>query len=261
MSLIADGLLIATSLTTALYCLILSRRLRKLSDTGEGVGQQVLRLNAALTETKAAVGEIRSSAGAASDQLQQDVEVAKRQSQQLQLQIARALKSGVGVRAAPGRSAPGPDGERAPAAAGARAGRDDAAARDWAVSLEPVVEFDAVDPSEEDLDEQLRLTDAGSPDDPAAGRDAPPEEDDEFVGTGDLSEAEDHWPFDPAEGDNEGNSEWDNEGDEDLSGMDEIPGDPAELTRPRAGSSGRAGHSGQPEDGESGLLRVERMAV
>ena len=96
MSLIADGVLVATCLTTALYCLILSRRLRRLSDTGEGVGQQILRLNAALAETKAAVGEMRSSAKTALDQLEQDIEAAKHQSRQLQLQIARALKSGVG---------------------------------------------------------------------------------------------------------------------------------------------------------------------
>ena len=38
MSLIADGVLIATCLTTAVYCLVLSRRLKRLSATDDGIG-------------------------------------------------------------------------------------------------------------------------------------------------------------------------------------------------------------------------------
>ena len=59
MSLIADGVLIATCLTTAIYCLVLSRRLKRLTSTDDGIGQQILRLNKVLEETKAAVADIQ----------------------------------------------------------------------------------------------------------------------------------------------------------------------------------------------------------
>ncbi len=36
-TLIADGILIATCLTTAIYCVVLSRRLRRLSNTDDGL--------------------------------------------------------------------------------------------------------------------------------------------------------------------------------------------------------------------------------
>lgn len=61
MDLIADGLLIATALTAALYCLVLSRRLRRLTDAESGVGPQIGELSRALEETRAAVTQTRSS--------------------------------------------------------------------------------------------------------------------------------------------------------------------------------------------------------
>ena len=59
MELIADGLLIATALTAGLYCLVLSRRLRNLTDSGEGIGAQIAALDRALAETRAALAETR----------------------------------------------------------------------------------------------------------------------------------------------------------------------------------------------------------
>lgn len=59
MELISDGLLLATALTAAVYCIILSRRLRRLTDSGEGIAAQIAALDAALGETKAAMTETR----------------------------------------------------------------------------------------------------------------------------------------------------------------------------------------------------------
>ncbi|MGF1445911.1 MAG: hypothetical protein ACFBRM_06875 [Pikeienuella sp.] len=59
MELVADGLLIATALAAALYCLVLSRRLRRLTDAEAGIGGQIAALNAALEETKAGLAETR----------------------------------------------------------------------------------------------------------------------------------------------------------------------------------------------------------
>lgn len=63
MELIADGLLIATALTAALYCLVLSRRLRNLSDSGSGIGAQIEALDRALNETRGALAETREGVG------------------------------------------------------------------------------------------------------------------------------------------------------------------------------------------------------
>ena len=59
MEFIADGLLIATAMTAGLYCLVLSRRLRRLTESGEGIGPQIEALDQALTETRAALAETR----------------------------------------------------------------------------------------------------------------------------------------------------------------------------------------------------------
>jgi hypothetical protein len=61
MELIADGLLIATAMTAGLYCLVLSRRLGRLSESGNGIGSQIDALDQALANTRAALKETRES--------------------------------------------------------------------------------------------------------------------------------------------------------------------------------------------------------
>lgn len=62
MSLIADGLMIVAGLVAGLYCLVLSRRLRQLTDSGQGIGAQIKGLSDAIAETRAAVAEARKGA-------------------------------------------------------------------------------------------------------------------------------------------------------------------------------------------------------
>lgn len=83
MSLIADGLLIATCLTAAIYCYVLSRRLKQFSDTGDGIGQQILQLNTALEETRSAMKEAQGSAKKASDALAREVTEARKMAKKL----------------------------------------------------------------------------------------------------------------------------------------------------------------------------------
>lgn len=83
MSLIADGILILTCLTTAIYCYVLSRRLARLSNTDEGIGKQIAQLNAGLEETRNAVKEIRATTRAASEKLSQEVAHARKIATQL----------------------------------------------------------------------------------------------------------------------------------------------------------------------------------
>ena len=59
MELIADGLLIATAMTAGLYCLVLSRRLRRLTDSGASIGPQIEALDRALGDTRPALAETR----------------------------------------------------------------------------------------------------------------------------------------------------------------------------------------------------------
>lgn len=72
MTMIADGLLMATATIAGIYCLVLSRRLRRLTDSSSGIGSQIAALDRALAETRGAlietregVSEIRASARAA----------------------------------------------------------------------------------------------------------------------------------------------------------------------------------------------------
>ena len=90
MSIIADGLLIVTCLTAALYCYVLSRRLRQLTDMKSGVGQQILQLNTALGETREAVKETRESAKSASERLSRELALAKKRTVELKDTIAKA---------------------------------------------------------------------------------------------------------------------------------------------------------------------------
>lgn len=83
MSLIADGILIVTCLTTAVYCYVLSRRLTRLSNTDEGIGKQIAQLNAGLEDTRAAVKEIRTTTKAASEKLAREVAHARKIATQL----------------------------------------------------------------------------------------------------------------------------------------------------------------------------------
>jgi hypothetical protein len=90
MSLIADGVLIFACLTTAIYCFVLSRRLRSLSGTEEGLGLQIRQMNAALDETRSSVKEIRGSAKAATDRLTREIAQAKRTADRLKQVLAEA---------------------------------------------------------------------------------------------------------------------------------------------------------------------------
>lgn len=100
MQLIADGLLIATALTAALYCLVLSRRLRRLTDAEAGIGTQIHALNKALEETRAGlqetrrgIAEARASAGNAREALAGEVAAARREAEAL----AEARRAAVGL--------------------------------------------------------------------------------------------------------------------------------------------------------------------
>lgn len=131
MELIADGLLIATGMTAALYCIVLSQRLRRLTDVRSGIGGQIEALNAALEETRSAlaetrkgVTEARGSARTAVDSLVREVSAARAVIAELEHAIERKTATPApGGAATTGRP-------KAPANASARTERDERAMAD-----------------------------------------------------------------------------------------------------------------------------------
>ncbi|MEM7546938.1 MAG: hypothetical protein AAF367_15525 [Pseudomonadota bacterium] len=61
MELISDGLLILAAVTASLYCLVLSRRLRRLSQMDGGLGQMIGQLSAQVDEMQAALGAMKKT--------------------------------------------------------------------------------------------------------------------------------------------------------------------------------------------------------
>lgn len=90
MAIITDGLLIATCLTAAIYCVVLSRRLARFSDTRTGIGQQISQLNEILEETRTTIRESHSGARSVSERLSRDLAAARKASQDLSALIERA---------------------------------------------------------------------------------------------------------------------------------------------------------------------------
>ncbi len=97
MELIADGLLVATAMTAGLYCLVLSRRLRRLTDAGDGIGPRIEALDKALAqagealaETKAGVEQLRHSAKNATTDLSREIA----RGEELATRITRGVEAG-----------------------------------------------------------------------------------------------------------------------------------------------------------------------
>ncbi|MEM9059176.1 MAG: DUF6468 domain-containing protein [Pseudomonadota bacterium] len=90
MSIVTDGLLIVTCLTAALYCIVLSRRLAKFSDTKSGIGEQIAQLNSILEETRSTIRESQTGAKSVTERLARDIASSKKLSTDLADLIARA---------------------------------------------------------------------------------------------------------------------------------------------------------------------------
>jgi hypothetical protein len=143
MNLIADGLLIATALTAALYCHVLSRRLRHLTDAGSGIRGQIEALTRALDETRTAladtrrgVAEARGSARNATETLSREVQRALEVAAELSA-VHKAVLADASPR--PGGAAPVVAPSREPAFPPA----SDDDIPDWPDGVIPSPDFDA----------------------------------------------------------------------------------------------------------------------
>ncbi|MEM6357142.1 MAG: hypothetical protein AAF844_15890 [Pseudomonadota bacterium] len=90
LELVADGLLIVTALAAAIYCAVLSRRLRRLSSTEDGIGGQITALNTAVEETRTAlataqerIDALKSQSGQSSERVRREMAQARKLSEEL----------------------------------------------------------------------------------------------------------------------------------------------------------------------------------
>lgn len=236
MSLIADGILIVTCLTTAVYCYVLSRRLTRLSRTDEGIGKQIAQLNAGLEDTRAAVKEIRATTKAASEKLAREVAHARKiaiQLSRLNENAADSAKRSYPAEPA-GKTPLSPDNDRAEPVAKEEESQAATAESDEVSQIPEIIEEDAalVEPQELDDDAAAELDASESAFVPEGGQQLGflPELDvlddlEEDLSLGDGSELE---------------------ADSDLFAEDEL----ADLTVDL-----------DADDAQRGLLKVERMAL
>jgi hypothetical protein len=85
---LADSLMIAASAGAAIYCLILSRRLARLTSFDTGIGGAIAVLSVQVDEMKAALGEAKAGTDGAGRHLQDLVRQARDISGELELMIA-----------------------------------------------------------------------------------------------------------------------------------------------------------------------------
>ncbi len=223
---------------------------------------------------------MRATTKSASEELTRDIEAAKRQGSQLQQQIARAIKSGVGQRRSAG-AAGAAEADAPVAQAAAKAAAKAAAVPATApasiaahriespdAEIEDAVPVHEANVADDDAvaaaapsAESARSEDAG-PDavidfdaaqavgeeieDHGEEYDAAPDDGME-EGPDDISKASDHWPFEDSD-----------EPAEDLSAEDLNAEDLSADEEQDDAETGPAVPAGQPENG---LLRVERMAL
>lgn len=78
MDLIADGLLIAGALSAAVYCWILSVRIKRLSDLDDGLGAAIAGLSAKVDQMQTILANTKESTGASKQELEALVSKASR---------------------------------------------------------------------------------------------------------------------------------------------------------------------------------------
>lgn len=112
MNLIADGLLISAACVAALYCHVLSRRLRRLGDLDAGLGGAIAALSRQAEELRVAIDSARGAAGESSRELSKRTARAEAAAGRLEILIsamhdAEARTPAPRIRAvAPSRPAP-----------------------------------------------------------------------------------------------------------------------------------------------------------
>lgn len=88
MNIIADILLVVGAMTTAVYCIVLSKRLRKFTDLEQGVGGAIAVLSLQVDDMTKTLEKARISATESSESLNRLTERAEAAARQLELLVA-----------------------------------------------------------------------------------------------------------------------------------------------------------------------------
>ncbi len=88
MELIADGLLMAGAFSAALYCWVLSRRLKGLKNLESGLGGAIATLSRQVDETRASLAEAKAATGATTRELSEATARAEIAAGRLELLLA-----------------------------------------------------------------------------------------------------------------------------------------------------------------------------
>ncbi len=92
MDLIADGLLFLGALTASLYCLVLSRRLRRLTQTEDGMGKVITTLSDQVEDMQAALAAAKLTIDGAGAGLTRQIAQAERVKRGLEEMVERAVE-------------------------------------------------------------------------------------------------------------------------------------------------------------------------
>lgn len=88
MDLIADALLLAGALTAAVYCWVLSRRVKSLNDLDAGLGSAIASLSAQVNDMQSTLKSAQIATGASASEMEELADRAERAAENLKLMLA-----------------------------------------------------------------------------------------------------------------------------------------------------------------------------
>ncbi|RMF33313.1 MAG: hypothetical protein D6754_17180, partial [Alphaproteobacteria bacterium] len=94
MALVADGLIAAAALVAAIYCLVLSRRVRRLADLDGGLGAAIAQLNAQVEGMRAALEAAKRTSSGSVRELRELTRRAEAAQGRLELLLATLHEGG-----------------------------------------------------------------------------------------------------------------------------------------------------------------------
>lgn len=112
----ADGLLILASFGAAVFCLVLSRRLTRLTSIDSGLGGAIAVLSAQVDDMNRALGEMKSGTRSSAEQLEALNREARQLTEELEMMLAAChdLDGAAAEAPDPGSVAAGHEGDAAP---------------------------------------------------------------------------------------------------------------------------------------------------
>ena len=100
MDFVIDGILILTCVSAGFYCYVLSRRLKKFSNTETGIGEQILSLNSTLDDVRGSMKGLKQEAEQAAEALSKKIAQSQKVKAELQRRIEEIERTSESLQAA-----------------------------------------------------------------------------------------------------------------------------------------------------------------